>query len=98
MFAKQFKISILLSLVLTIGTGLLYPLAITAIGQVLFPSAANGSLIYGKDGKPLGSRLIGQPFDDPKYFWSRPSATASGSHTMQRLRQAQILVPRMRLF
>jgi K+-transporting ATPase ATPase C chain len=75
MFAKQFKISILSLIVLAIGTGLLYPLAITAIGQMLFPSAANGSLIYGKDGKPLGSRLIGQPFDDPKYFWSRPSAT-----------------------
>jgi K+-transporting ATPase ATPase C chain len=76
MFLKQLKTSVLALLVLIVGTGLLYPLATTAIGQALFPGAANGSLIYGKDGKPVGSRLIGQPFDDPKYFWSRPSATA----------------------
>ena len=72
---KQLKTSILALLTLIVGTGLLYPLAITAIGQTLFPKTANGSLIYGKDGKPIGSHLIGQPFDDPKYFWSRPSAT-----------------------
>ncbi len=72
---KQLKTSILALVLLIVGTGLLYPLAITAIGQTLFPQTANGSLIYGKDGKAVGSRLIGQPFDDPKYFWSRPSAT-----------------------
>lgn len=72
---KQLKTSMLALLMLIVGTGLLYPLAITAIGQTLFPKTANGSLIYGKDGKPIGSHLIGQPFDDPKYFWSRPSAT-----------------------
>ena len=75
MLMKQFKTSILSLGVLILGTGLLYPLAITAIGQTFFPRTANGSLIYGRDGKPIGSHLIGQPFDDPKYFWSRPSAT-----------------------
>ncbi|MBP8202263.1 MAG: potassium-transporting ATPase subunit KdpC [Nitrospira sp.] len=61
--------------ILTILTGVAYPLAVTAIAQLLFPHQANGSLI-SKDGKPIGSTLIGQPFDDPKYFWGRPSATA----------------------
>ena len=55
--------------------GGLYPLAVTAIVQVLFPAQANGSIIM-KDNKPAGSSLIGQPFDDPKYFWGRLSATA----------------------
>ena len=71
---KQLRIAILSTLVLTALTGLLYPFAITGLAQLLFPKQANGSLIY-KDGKTVGSSLIGQPFDDPKYFWSRPSAT-----------------------
>ncbi len=61
-------------LVLTVITGVVYPLLATAIAQIGFPHQANGSLIV-KDGKPVGSALIGQPFDDPKYFWGRPSAT-----------------------
>src|ERR1700751_2920251 len=61
--------------VLTALTGIVYPLVVTGIAQVAFPRAANGSLIV-VNGKPLGSELIGQPFDDPKYFWSRPSATS----------------------
>ena len=71
---KQIRIAILSTVVATVLLGVLYPLAVTVIAQVLFPNQANGSLIY-KDGKPVGSRLIGQSFDDPKYFWSRPSAT-----------------------
>jgi K+-transporting ATPase ATPase C chain len=69
------RISILMLLVFTLITGFAYPLAVTGIGQLLFPRQANGSLIE-KDGKPLGSALIGQAFDDPKYFWGRISATA----------------------
>jgi potassium-transporting ATPase KdpC subunit len=61
-------------LLLTGLTGVVYPLIVTGIAQLMFPHQANGSLTM-KDGKPIGSALIGQPFDDPKYFWSRPSAT-----------------------
>ncbi|MFT3789590.1 MAG: potassium-transporting ATPase subunit KdpC [Rudaea sp.] len=63
-----------LLLALTGVTGVLYPLAVTAVAQVVFPNRANGSMIV-RDGKPLGSELIGQAFADPKYFWGRPSAT-----------------------
>ena len=59
---------------LTVVTGVAYPALVTLIGQLVFPRQANGSLIM-KDGKTVGSALIGQPFDDPKYFWGRPSAT-----------------------
>jgi len=61
--------------VLTVLTGIVYPLVVTGIAQVVFPRTANGSLIVDAD-KAVGSDLIGQPFDDPKYFWSRPSATS----------------------
>ena len=67
--------AILSLIMLTALTGLLYPVVVTGIAQVLFPHQANGSLIV-KDGKAVGSALIGQPFDDPKYFWGRPSATS----------------------
>ena len=60
--------------VLTALTGVAYPLIVTGIGQGVFPSQAAGSLIL-RDGKPVGSSLIGQSFSDPKYFWGRPSAT-----------------------
>lgn len=72
---SQWKTSLLMLLVFSVLTGLIYPLAITGIAQLAFPRQANGSLIT-HDGKTLGSELIGQPFDDPKYFWSRPSATS----------------------
>jgi len=61
--------------VLSVLTGLAYPLLVTGIAQVAFPFRANGSLIVAGD-KTVGSELVGQPFADPKYFWSRPSATS----------------------
>jgi K+-transporting ATPase ATPase C chain len=72
---RTFKDAFLMLLVLTIVTGVVYPLIVTGIAQGLFPAQANGSLIE-RDGKAVGSALIGQPFSDPKYFWSRPSATS----------------------
>src|SRR5438093_6597415 len=67
--------ALVLLAVLTVLTGVVYPLVVTGIAQAVFPGQANGSRIV-KHGKPVGSTLIGQPFDDPKYFWSRPSATS----------------------
>ena len=67
--------ALLLFVLLSLVTGLLYPLLVTGVAQVAFRDAANGSLIV-RDGKVIGSRLIGQPFSDPRHFWSRPSATA----------------------
>ena len=66
---------VVLFVVLTAVTGLAYPAVMTVFGQAVFPSQVNGSLIE-KDGKAVGSALIGQPFDAPKYFWGRLSATA----------------------
>ncbi|MBP1776343.1 MAG: kdpC [candidate division NC10 bacterium] len=71
---SQLRTATMMLLSLTVLTGFIYPLVVTGIAQVAFPRQANGSLIV-KDGKPVGSALIGQPFDDPKYFWGRPSAT-----------------------
>ncbi len=77
----QFRPAIVALVILTIITGIIYPLVVTGIAQVVFPYQANGSIILGKDGKPLGSELIGQQFDDPKYFWGRLSATGPVPYT-----------------
>lgn len=66
-----------LLLVMIVITGIAYPLAVTGLAQLIFPSKANGSLIY-KDNKPIGSALIGQNFSDPRYFYSRPSKAGQG--------------------
>ena len=71
---RTFKDAFLMLVVLTMVTGLIYPLVVTGIAQGVFPAQANGSLVE-RDGKAVGSALVGQPFSDPKYFWSRPSAT-----------------------
>ncbi len=67
--------ALVLFLLLTLLTGVVYPLAVTGIAKLVFPQQAGGSLIV-KEGQPVGSELIGQSFTNPKYFWGRPSATA----------------------
>jgi K+-transporting ATPase ATPase C chain len=71
---SQLKSAVLMLIALSVLTGVVYPLVVTGIAQAGFSSQASGSLIE-RDGKAVGSALIGQPFSDPKYFWSRPSAT-----------------------
>jgi K+-transporting ATPase ATPase C chain len=66
--------ALVLFLLLTVLTGFLYPLVVTGVAQLLFPAQAAGSIVT-RDGHAVGSRLIGQSFSDPKYFWGRPSAT-----------------------
>jgi K+-transporting ATPase ATPase C chain len=72
---KQFRPALIILLVFTILTGLIYPLFVTGFAQLIFPRQANGSLIV-QNGQVTGSKLIGQSFDDPKYFWGRLSATS----------------------
>ena len=75
MFARSLRPALSLLALMTVVLGLVYPLLITGVARVAFPAQAAGSLIE-KDGKLIGSRLMGQSFSDPKYFWGRPSATA----------------------
>lgn len=70
----QLRPALLGLIVMTVLTGLIYPMAVTGMAQFLFPRQANGTLVTA-GGKPVGSELIGQPFDDARYFWGRPSAT-----------------------
>ncbi|MBC7483261.1 MAG: potassium-transporting ATPase subunit KdpC [Rhizobacter sp.] len=72
---RNLRPAISVFVLLTLVTGLAYPLLVTGIAQLLFPNAANGSIVT-VDGKAVGSTLIGQSFTSPKYFWSRPSATS----------------------
>jgi potassium-transporting ATPase KdpC subunit len=74
MFQQVVRPAALMMVVMTVLTGVIYPLVVTGVAQALFPDQAGGSLIYEGE-KPVASALIGQPIDDPKYFWSRPSAT-----------------------
>jgi K+-transporting ATPase ATPase C chain len=73
---SQLRPAIVSLALLILMTGVVYPLVVTGVAQVVFPRQANGSLIE-QAGKVVGSELIGQPFDDPGYFWGRPSATGS---------------------
>ncbi len=72
---EHIRPAITVFIILTVITGIIYPLAVTGIAQIFFHTQANGSLIV-KDGKTIGSSLIGQNFDDPKYLWGRLSATS----------------------
>jgi K+-transporting ATPase ATPase C chain len=75
---KTFIIALRATLVTLVLTGILYPLGMTALSQVLFPTAANGSLAKDESGKVVGSRLVGQNFANPAYFQPRPSAAGNG--------------------
>ena len=84
---REIRPAIVVLLALTLITGIIYPLAMTGIAQLVFPYQANGSLLRDKDGKVIGSELIGQNFTSPKYFHGRPSVTtgtdASGNSIAQ---------------
>src|SRR5436190_15576412 len=74
---KNLVTAVLMTIVTTILLGIIYPLVVTGLAQVIFPAEANGSLIMSSDGTVLGSRLHGQPFSSPGYFRSRPSAAGA---------------------
>lgn len=78
-FGAQLRTACGMLVALTVLTGVAYPLAVTGVARAAFPDKSSGSLVR-QDGKVRGSRLIGQPFDDPKYFWGRASATSPSSY------------------
>jgi len=77
---KNLITAVLMTIATTVLLGILYPLLITGLAQMIFPAQANGELIRGKDGVVVGSRLIGQPFSGPGYFHSRPSAAGAAGY------------------
>src|SRR3979490_882712 len=77
---KNFLTAILMTMVTTVLFGLVYPLLVTGLAQVIFPAQANGSLVKSMDGTVIGSSLIGQPFSSPGYFHSRPSAAGANGY------------------
>ena len=77
---KNLVTAVLMTIVTTILLGLIYPLVVTGLAQVIFPEQANGQLIRRSDGTLIGSRLIGQPFSSPGYFRSRPSAAGASGY------------------
>lgn len=77
---KNLITAVLMTVVTTIILGLVYPLVVTGLAQVIFPDKANGQLIRNAEGTVIGSRLIGQPFTSPRYFHSRPSAAGANGY------------------
>ena len=77
---KNLITAVLMTIATTVLLGILYPLAVTGLAQLIFPKQANGQLIHGKDGVVIGSRIIGQPFSGPGYFHSRPSAAGAAGY------------------
>jgi len=73
---KLIKPAVMMLLIWTLLTGVIYPALVTGLAQVIFPDQANGSILRDKQDKAVGSALIGQPFSDNRYFWGRPSATS----------------------
>src|SRR5258706_5864153 len=77
---KNLITAVLMTIATTVLLGILYPLLVTGLAQLIFPKQANGQLIHGKDGVVVGSRLIGQPFSGPGYFHPRPSAAGAAGY------------------
>jgi K+-transporting ATPase ATPase C chain len=77
---KNLITAVLMTIATTVLLGILYPLVVTGLAQLIFPKQANGRLIHAKDGVVIGSRLIGQPFSGPGYFHSRPSAAGAAGY------------------
>jgi K+-transporting ATPase ATPase C chain len=77
---KNLITAVLMTIATTVLLGILYPLLVTGLAQLIFPKQANGQLIKGKDGVVVGSRIIGQPFSGPGYFHSRPSAAGAAGY------------------